>query len=55
MHGDNDQTVPVEDAFLFDKSVNLHTLAIIGGGDHNFRGCKAELLAHVIPFLLSAN
>lgn len=52
VHGREDKTVPVEDAFHFDKLVANHKLTIIENADHTFRGCKSELSSHVAAFLL---
>eukprot|EP00551_Chaetoceros_affinis_P009599 CAMPEP_0203676628 /NCGR_PEP_ID=MMETSP0090-20130426/25146_1 /ASSEMBLY_ACC=CAM_ASM_001088 /TAXON_ID=426623 /ORGANISM="Chaetoceros affinis, Strain CCMP159" /LENGTH=444 /DNA_ID=CAMNT_0050543221 /DNA_START=69 /DNA_END=1400 /DNA_ORIENTATION=+ len=38
IHGDNDTTVPIENAYMLDELISNHTMKIIQGANHNFNG-----------------
>lgn len=38
VHGDQDRTVSVDNAFQFDSAIKNHEICIIQGADHNFSG-----------------
>ncbi len=53
IHGDDDQTVPVENAHKFDQIIPNHTIKIIPGANHNFNGLKYvnTIVSSILDFI----
>lgn len=54
VHGSDDESTPVEDAFEFAKIIPNHKLHIIQGADHCYTSHQAELDAAVVDFIKAA-
>jgi hypothetical protein len=55
IHGDADVTVPVQDAYKFEKAIRNHTLKILKGASHNFNGLRFmdDLVDTITTFISS--
>ncbi|VFQ83027.1 unnamed protein product [Cuscuta campestris] len=51
VHGSNDEIIPVEDAFEFNKVVPNHELKIIEGANHDYKVEQDELAYAVVSFI----
>eukprot|EP00898_Chlorokybus_atmophyticus_P001338 jgi/Chlat1/2204/Chrsp17S02765 len=53
LHGDSDDTIPVEDARSFDRFITAadHTLCIMPGADHRFSTCLDGFSQRVLQFI----
>ena len=40
IHGNEDEVVPIQDAFRFDQEIANHDLYVIKEANHNFNGLK---------------
>ncbi len=52
IHGDEDEVVPVQDAFRFDEEIVNHSLHVIKQANHNFNGIKYldEMVSQIVTF-----
>jgi alpha/beta superfamily hydrolase len=55
IHGDADVTVPMQDAYKFEKAIRNHTLKILKGASHNFNGLRFmdDLVDTITTFISS--
>lgn len=53
IHGSEDEIVPSEDAFEFDKLIPNHKLHIVEGANHCYTGHQEELASLVLDFIKS--
>lgn len=51
MHGSDDEVIPVEDAYEFDKIIPNHKLHIIEGANHGYTSHQPQLVSLVVPFI----
>ncbi|XP_004291046.1 PREDICTED: uncharacterized protein LOC101311344 [Fragaria vesca subsp. vesca] len=51
VHGSMDKTVPVEDAYEYNKFIPNHKLYIVEGADHEFTSHQNELASIVLGFI----
>lgn len=51
IHGTEDEFVPVEDAYEFDKHIQNHKLRIVEGADHEYTKLQSELASIVLDFV----
>ncbi|KAM7519622.1 hypothetical protein LguiB_018584 [Lonicera macranthoides] len=51
VHGSDDEVIPVEDAYEFDKIIPNHKLHIIEGADHGYTSHQPQLVSLVVPFI----
>lgn len=51
VHGSMDKTVPVEDAFDFNKIIPNHKVSIVEGADHEHTSHQNELASIVLDFI----
>ncbi|KAJ3689804.1 hypothetical protein LUZ61_018968 [Rhynchospora tenuis] len=54
IHGSNDEVIPVEDAYEFEKVICNHKLHIIDGANHNYTLHNDELASVVVDFITSS-
>eukprot|EP00986_Skeletonema_menzelii_P002357 scaffold647_cov150-Skeletonema_menzelii.AAC.4 len=52
IHGDDDEVVPVQDAFRFNEEIVNHSLHVIKQANHNFNGIKHidEMVSQIVTF-----
>ena len=57
IHGYEDEVVPVQDAFRFDKEIANHLLHVINEANHNFNGLKYldEMVSKIVTHYNSVN
>lgn len=53
VHGTEDETIPVQDAYEFAKIIPNHKLHIINGANHCYTSHQAELASAVVDFITS--
>ncbi|KAM7515643.1 hypothetical protein LguiA_005226 [Lonicera macranthoides] len=51
VHGSDDEAIPVEDAYEFDKIIPNHKLHIVEGADHGYTSHQPQLVSLVVPFI----
>jgi hypothetical protein len=51
IHGSKDETIPVTDAFEFDKLITNHVLHVMDGADHCYNFHQNELASVVLKFM----
>ncbi|XP_051136869.1 uncharacterized protein LOC127255400 isoform X2 [Andrographis paniculata] len=54
VHGTQDEIVPVEDAFEFDKHIPNHKVCIVDGADHEYTELQSDLASIVLDFVNTA-
>ena len=54
IHGSEDETIPVTDAFEFDKLITNHVLHVMDGADHCYNSHQNEVSSVVLSFIKSS-